>query len=70
MLEKSDQRGKVAILLMASSGMRQGSIASLKINHLEKIQDIYQITVYKNTPQQYITFCSYECANAIDDYLN
>jgi integrase len=70
MLEKCDQRGKIIILLMASSGIRQGSIASLKINHLEKVQGVYQITVYKNTPQQYITFCSYECTNAIDDYLN
>jgi integrase len=40
MLEKADQRGKIAILLMCSSGIRVGTLSSLKIRNLEKI-DIF-----------------------------
>ena len=69
MLEKVDQRGRIIILLMCSSGMREGAIHSIKIAHLQKMEDTYEITVYKNEPDEYITFCSPECAKAIDDYL-
>lgn len=65
MLEKVDQRGRVVILLMASSGMREGAIHSLKMAHLERIQEVYKITVYKNDPEEYITFCSPECVSRI-----
>jgi integrase len=37
MLEKADQWGKIAILLMCSSGIRVGGLSSLKIRNLEKI---------------------------------
>lgn len=69
MLEKVDQRGRIIILLMYSSGMREGAIHSIKIAHLQKMEDTYKITVYKNEPDEYITFCSPECAKAIDEYL-
>jgi integrase len=36
-LEKADQWGKIAILLMCSSGIRVGGLSSLKIRNLEKI---------------------------------
>jgi integrase len=38
MLEKADQRGRIAILLMFSAGLRVGAITSLKIRDLEKIE--------------------------------
>jgi len=69
MLEKTDQRGKVILLLMASSGIREGAINSIKMAHLERISEIYKITVYKGDPEEYFTFCSPECAKAIDNYL-
>ena len=71
MLEKTDQRGKVAILLMCSSGMRVGALASLKIRNLEKIDKfcIYKITVYENEDEEYVTFCTPECTSIIDSYL-
>ena len=37
MLEKADQWGKITILLMCSSGIRVGTLSSLKIRNLEKI---------------------------------
>lgn len=71
MLEKTDQRGKVAILLMSSAGLRVGALPSLKIHNLQKIDiyGIYKITVYENEDEEYVTFCTPECAKAIDSYL-
>jgi integrase len=72
LLEKCDQRGRVVILLMASSGMREGAIHSIKLAHMERVEDdnIYRIIVYKNDPEEYTALCSPECAKAIDDYLD
>lgn len=71
MLEKADQRGRIAILLMTSSGIRVGAIPSLKIRNLEKIDkyNLYKITVYENEEEEYTTFCTPECAAEIDSYL-
>jgi integrase len=71
MLEKSDQRTRVAILLMSSAGLRVGALPSLKIRNLQKIDKygIYRITVYENEDEEYMTFCTPECAGAIDSYL-
>ena len=68
LLEKVDHRGRIIILLMASSGMREGAIHSIKLSDIETLQDIYKITVYKNNPAEYYTFCSPECTKAIYDY--
>lgn len=71
MLEKADQRGRLCILLMYSAGLRVGSLPSLKIRNLERIDkySIYKITVYEGEPEEYITYCSFECAAEIDSYL-
>jgi integrase len=71
MLEKADQRERVTILLMASTGMSVGAIPLLRIRNLEKIEkyQLYKITVYENEDEEYITFCTPECARAIDSYL-
>ncbi len=69
----NDIRVKIIILLMSSSGMRHGAIPSLKIKDLSKIEkyNLYQITVYqKSRKYNYKTFCTPECANLIDSYLN
>ena len=66
-----DKRLKIAILLMCGSGLRIGSISELKIRSLEPISKygIYQITVYENTRQEYVTFCTPECASVINSYF-
>ena len=43
MLEKADQWGKIAILLMCSSGIRVGRLSSLKIRNLEKDRHVFVI---------------------------
>lgn len=71
LLTKADERGRVVFLLLASTGMRIGAVPGLKLKHLTKITDydLYQITVYDNTRDEYYCFCSPECANAIDSYF-
>lgn len=71
MLEIADERMRAVILLLSSTGIRIGSILSLKLRNLEKIgiNDVYKITVYEGFRQEYFTFCSPECAKALDAYL-
>ncbi|MGH9974181.1 MAG: tyrosine-type recombinase/integrase, partial [Nitrososphaeraceae archaeon] len=69
LLNTSNIRMKPIILLMASSGVRVGSIPALRLKHIQKLDDIYRITVYENTASEYFTFCTAECSKAIDDYL-
>ena len=49
MLEMADLRMKIVILLMASSGLRSGSIADLRLRNLEE----NKLTVYENTNEEY-----------------
>jgi integrase len=73
LLEVSDERTKVMVLLMASAGLRLGGLLGLKVGHLIKIPEYsnYQITVYANSKKsRYQTFCTSECATAIDNYLD
>ena len=62
---------RAVILLLASTGMRIGAIPSLKLSNLENIgnNDLYKIVVYEGFRQEYFTFCSPECAIALDSYL-
>jgi site-specific recombinase XerC len=68
-----DIRTKVMILLMASTGMRQGALSGLLYGHLTPIpeHDLYQIEVYATSKKwRCFTYCTPECRNAIDTYLN
>jgi integrase len=71
MLSEADQRGKLAILLQFSAGIRVGGLATLKIDDLEKDEKygIYKIKVYEGEEEEYTTWCSLECTNIIDSYL-
>jgi integrase len=64
-------RDKAIILLMSSSGIRVGGLVKLQLKHLLSISkyDLYQITVYKKTREQYITFCTPETRKLLDHYL-
>lgn len=69
LLDVADLRMKVCILLMASAGLRLGSIPDIKMKHLEKIDNLYKITVYENSNDEYYSFCTPECAIYIDEYI-
>ncbi|MDR4513033.1 MAG: site-specific integrase [Nitrososphaeraceae archaeon] len=69
----NDIRTKIIILLIASSGMRMGAIAAIKIRNLVKNPElgIYQISVYEGSRKSnYKIFCTPECTNIIDSYLD
>ncbi len=71
-IQHSGDRGKVLVLLMTSTGMRMGAIAGLLIGHLTKIPQysLYKILVYAASRKgRCYTFCTPECAAAIDSYL-
>lgn len=63
---------KAIILLMASSGIRIGSIPNLRISHLQKKGDLYQVSVYEGEKGKghYSTYCTPEATKAIDSYLD
>jgi integrase len=71
MLDYADIRSKALVLLLASSGIRIGAVSDLRLKHLTKIPEynLYQINVYENTREEYNTYCSPECAAAIDAYI-
>lgn len=66
LLELADDRVRVIILLMTSSGIRAGAIPLLKVRNLEG----NKITVYESEREEYFTFISPECKKAIDVYLD
>jgi integrase len=70
MLDVSDLRTKTIVLLMASSGIRIGSLPDIRIRNLEKVNNIYKVTVYEGSNSQYFTFCTPECTSYIDAYLD
>jgi integrase/recombinase XerD len=71
MFEYASFRIKLIISIYSSTGIRKDAILSLRLKHLEKIDShgIYKFTIYENTKEEYITFCTPECANFVDDYL-
>jgi integrase len=75
LLEFADERMRTVILLLASTGMTIGAIPSLTLSNLETIETenseikIYKITVYENHNEEHFTYCTPECAKAIDEYL-
>jgi integrase len=72
LLEFCDLRSRAIILLFASTGVRIGAVPILKIENLNKIEKygLYQFTVYAGYKEEYICFCTPECAKAIDAYLS
>jgi integrase len=76
LLSICDEREKAIILLLSSTGMRVGAVHPLRLKDLKrwKIDKednyIYQIQVYSSSSKyRYNTFCTPECAVAIDNYL-
>ena len=75
LLGVADEKMRVVILLLASTGMRIGAIPGLRLSNLEKSElensgiKIYKITVYENDTEEHFTFCTPEAVKAIDEYL-
>ena len=71
LIDNCPARDKAMILLMSSAGLRRGALPMLRLKDLTRITkyDLYKITVYKKEQEQYISYCTPECAKAIDQYL-
>jgi integrase len=68
-LEYADERAKCAFTLLASTGCRIGALPSIKIGDLEKIDNLYKVTIYAGDKEEHFTFTTPECAKQIDSYL-
>lgn len=62
MIAKCNERGRVVILLMGSTGMRIGALPGLKFGDITNIQshNLYRIQVYARARDSYYTFCTPE----------
>ena len=72
MLEICDERTRAIILLLASTGIRIRAIIELKLEDLvngSRLLHLYQVRVYSDSNQRYLTFTTPEAAKAIDVYL-
>jgi integrase len=71
--DTGDFRFRAFIFLLASTGIRIGAIPSLLIRHCQKLEneneDIYKITIYENTREEYFVFTTPEATRALDSYL-
>ena len=61
---------KMVFFFLSSTGVRVGALQSIRIGDLEKIDNLYKIIVYRGDKEEYITFCTPECAKEIDAYLD
>lgn len=73
-LSVCDLRSKALILLMVSSGIRVGATYSMQIGDLVEIRfeshRLYKVAVYARTRDRYHTFCTPECYEAVQEYLD
>jgi len=71
LVDAAPLRDKCIILIMCLAGLRRGAIQHLRIRDLQKIDkyQLYRINVYKKEQENYVTFCTPECAHHIDQYL-
>lgn len=72
MLDKADIRERVIVLTLASTGMRIGGLAELKVGDLKKFEEhgLYMIWVYNTSKNgRYYTFATPEASSMIDEYL-
>ena len=72
LLNASPLRMKMVFLILCSTGIRIGALPILRLKHLKKIEDkgFYKFTIYANSPEhRYETYCTPECAQVIDSYL-
>jgi integrase len=68
--DTGDFRFRALILLLAATGCRIGCIPSLLVRQLEKRGNVYKITIYENSTEEYYVFTTPEATKAINDYLD
>lgn len=72
LLNASPLRMKMIFLILCSTGIRIGALPIIRLKNIKKMEDrgLYQFTIYGNSPsQRYNTYCTPECAQVVDLYL-
>ena len=59
LLDIADERMRVVILLASGSGLRVGAIPGLSVGSLEKVKDLFMVTVYQNEPEEYFVYWTF-----------
>jgi integrase len=72
MLEVCDERVRALILFLSSTGVRIRAIIELKLEDLVPVHEygLYQVTVYSDAKERYLTYTTQEAAKAIKTYLS
>ena len=75
LLNCSDIKEKAMVLLMCSTGVRIGALPLLTIGSLQKVEPqgypnahLYKIIIYEHEQETHYSYCTFECASAIDSY--
>ncbi|GBF24697.1 tyrosine recombinase XerC [archaeon MnTg01] len=63
------KRNKSLILCVASSGVRVGGIAGLRLRNIVDVEDCKLIVVYENEEEEYVTFITPEARKAFEEYI-
>jgi integrase len=66
LLEILDERMRVVVLLLSSTGCRPGAIPSMSLGNIDKNKVLF----YENTREEYFSFVTPECQNAINAYTD
>ena len=66
LLVAADLRIKAVLYILASTGIRLGALPELRLRHYQDSK----FTIYEGTKEEYITFCTPECEESIDKYLD
>jgi integrase len=72
-LTQCDIRSRVIVLIMCTTGCRIDALRELQCGDISKISEygIYRFWFYNRyRKHRYISYCTKECANAIDAYLS
>lgn len=66
----TDFRNRAIILVLASTGIRIGALADIKLKHLKDMPGgCKQVTIYENSKEEYPVFLTPEASKTIDAYL-
>jgi integrase len=68
LLDFADERLRVVIYILASSGIRIGALPLLHLRNLDFENN--KLIIYENSNEEYITFTTPECKQALDAYLD
>ncbi len=71
LLDLAETKYRAVILTLASTGIRREALVTMKLSDLQYIKEykLYKFRVYPLTDHEYVTYCTPECAEAIDIYL-